>query len=347
MIAPVPTRPPLPDEIRALIERLAPGRWPGVDVDALAALAVRCGESAAAVDRLVTEIDDAHRRLGAGAGATHEAIIVGGARLTGPASELSALSGRLVAVGHRVHAYAVAVATAQRDMTVVAAITERELLRADLRAALGDGTSRIVAAGAGAGALTAVADDLADRAHEAGRMDVGGGDTTVSSGAAPAMAGAAFPRVSVVAGPATGRHPCVASESADRDHSWLAVRALALQSSLPPETAGYVRIAVGAGRSADGTQVIVVGTSDPYPYQREGMALERDDILVGDGRAPELAVVDHLMSQGAAVTAIAAATPSTPDVVERLTADDIEVVTVDRHDPTGPDADLVGDGHDD
>lgn len=121
------------------------------------------------------------------------------------------------------------------------------------------------------------------------------------------------------------------------DAEWLRGRAAQLQAAVPASVAGSVRLAVGVGRRADGSSVVVVGTDDPYPYLRGGTVVAAQETLVGDGRGAEVAILDHMTRSGARMRAVAAATPMPVDVIDELSEAGIDVFAPDVEQHSGPD----------
>lgn len=333
---------PTPPEIRALAEELAPGRWPTADVAGLRESAARCRDVAARLATVADTIVDAHRahEISGGAGAFHDGIVDAGVRLASADADLGRTIDSLVAAATAAEAYADASVETHNEMTVIASIADRERLRADLLTTLGDDSAQVVAAGAGRMALTAAGDDYTDRAGDAGRRDHDDPQPTpaATSGMMPfsALGGLAAAGAGMIAG-SRGAGSAAADDALDEaDADWLRRRAEQLQASLPSAVAGFVRMAVGIGRSADGSRAVVIGTSDPHPYQRAGLELGPGEVLAGNGRAAEFAVLDHMAHVGAEPRAIAAATPMAPDTVAALGATDAEVFAPTDADPVGP-----------
>lgn len=333
---------PTPPEIRALAEELAPGRWPTADVTALRESAKRCRDIAARLGAVADTIVAAHRThdVSGGAGAFHDATVHAGARITAADTDLAHTIGRLEAAAVAAEAYADTAVEAHNEMTVIASIADRERVRADLLASLGDGSAQVVAAGAGRMALTAAGDDYTDRADDAGRRDHADQQPTpaATSGMMPfsALGGLAAAGAGMIAGTRAAGPGDSDAGLDDADADWLRRRAEQLQASLPSAVAGFVRMAVGIGRCADGSRAVVVGTSDPHPYERPGLELGAGEVLAGNGRAAELAVLDHMAHVGAQPQAVAAATPMAPDTVAALGATGTEVFAPADADPTAP-----------
>ncbi|GAA3689703.1 hypothetical protein [Gordonia hankookensis] len=329
-----PTPMSVPPEIRALAEQLAPGTWPSADVRGLRAAAARCRDLASRAADLAVEVVAAHRDHVIGAGAFHDGVVEGGRALTGsPDTGFGRLIGRLESTAKTLDSYADAAATTHNEMAVIASLADRERLRSDLLATLGDDSARVVTAGGGRMALTAAGEDYTDAAGGAGhRHHDDQAQPAATSGMLPfsAMSGLAAGAGALAASHAGTVSPDPA-ELSGPDTNWLQRRAAQLQSGLPSSVAGWVRMAVGIGVSADGSRAVVIGTSDPYPYLREGITLSAGEIIAGNGRAAELAVVDHMTASGISLQAIASATPMAPGTLAALAGTDAELFAPDEH----------------
>nr|WP_081637184.1 hypothetical protein [Gordonia terrae] len=318
----------MPDEAERIAERLAPGTWPTADTVALRDSAQRARELADALDGLagaVASATDSYTGDEGAAGRFHQAVVDGLGRSA--AADLPGAADRLRALGTSLDAYARTVTETRQQMSVIALIADRDVRRAEVNSAIGDDTWRVEAASTGRMALTAAGDDHTERSGEAGQS---AGAPAATSGMMPMMplgamgaAGAVAAGVGGLAGAAarTGRDGVGAA-----DLTWLRARAERLQTTVPSSIAGWFRTAVGVGTGARGTRVVVVGTNDPQPYQRAGVELADDEALTADGRAPELAILDHMVHAGVTPTAIAAATPMDPATVSALQADNVVVV---------------------
>lgn len=313
----------VPPEVRAYADELAPGVWPTADVAGLRAEAESCRDLARQSADLIAEVDHAHHNAPVGAGAFADAIERSHTSLTGPSAlgggELGQLSGRLEAAAGALDAYADAATRAHNEMAVIAAIADRDRLRADLLASLGDDSARVTAAGAGRLALTAAGEEYTDEAGRATRDHDGNPSTAATSGMMPFAALGALAGAGVVAG-TIGHAPVTdaRSELSEADIDWLQRRAAQLQAALPASVGPWVRMAVGLGVASDGTRSVVVGTSDPYPYERQGISLSNYESMAGNGRPPELAITDHLTTLGLETQAVAVATPTTSEVTHAL-----------------------------
>ncbi|AZG44024.1 hypothetical protein [Gordonia insulae] len=328
-----PTALPVPPEVRALADELAPGRWPTADVAAVRESAARCRDLAARAAALAADVDGAHRDHATGSGDFHEGISRGHHELTGSSSTgLGRLTGRLEAAASALEDYADAAVSAHNEMAVIASVADRERLRSDLLSTLGDDSARVVAAGAGRMALTAAGDDYTDQANDAGQRHHDG-DQPPPAATSGMMPFSALGGLAAGAGALAGRHAGAGmideSSLAEIDSDWLQRRAAQLQAGLPSSVAGSVRMAIGVGTATDGSRAVVVGTSDPYPYEREGTELGPGETLVGNGRAAELAIVDHMIRTGVDPHAIAAATPMSSETMGALMGTGAELFAPD------------------
>lgn len=313
----------------AYAEHLVPGSWPTADVDGLRAGAGRFRDLARRVRGIGNDIDAGRRGIAGGRGIFAEELDAVLRRLNDhePGSGGAAdVAGRLDTVARMLERYADTVVQARQEMTLIAAITDRDSRRAEVLALLGDESARVVAASAGRLALTAAGDDFTDRSEDAARHDTPPAATSGMMPFAPmgalgagALAGAAGVGA-VRSGP--GGPAVVDTE----DLVWLRRRADQVASSVGPELGGWLRTAVGLGRSDRGRRVVVVATSDPQPYQRRGMSLGDDEALAGDGRAPELAILDHMAATGTTPCAVASAAPMAPATLAVLRAAEVEVL---------------------
>ncbi|AZZ81916.1 hypothetical protein C5O27_13250 [Gordonia alkanivorans] len=319
---------------RQIADELAPGVWPGADPMSLREAARRARALAESVERVtdvVVSATAAYSSPAAGGAAVEgefgDAVVDGLAEVTGAGPQsLPHVAERLRAMAASLDTYADVVVETEQQLTTIALVADRDRHRAEVFAEVGDDSWRVSAASAGRLALTAAGDDYTQRSEEAGQS-AGGTPPAATSGMMPfapmgAMGGAGAMAAGL--GAAVG----AAASGADRDTAggdltWLRRRADALQSTVPPTIAGWFRTAVGVGVGARGRRVVVVGTNDPQPYQRAGLELADDEALTANGRAPELAIVEHMTSSGITCTAIAAATPMDSATVSALRAADV------------------------
>ncbi|WP_238419086.1 hypothetical protein [Gordonia sp. 'Campus'] len=321
---------PIPADARRVVEDLAPGVWPTADAAELRDAANRLRALAGAVEDVAGSVTSAAgeyaNRAAQSAGEFRDAVVVGLEAITGAGPDSSpAVVTRLLAMAGSVDAYADTVVETRQQMALIALVADRDLRRADVLAEVGDDSWRVGAASAGRMALTAAGDDHTERSGEAGQD---AGAPAATSGMMPMMpTGAMGAAGAVAAGVGALAGAGVARERTDvADLVWLRQRAERVQTTVPGAVAGWFRTAVGVGAGERGVRVIVVGTNDPQPYQRPGLELADDEALTADGRAPELAIADHMVSSGIIPLAIAAATPMAPATVSALRAADIVVV---------------------
>ncbi|WP_439032636.1 hypothetical protein [Gordonia terrae] len=323
-----------PADARRIAESLAPGVWPTADAEGLRDAANRLRELAGSVEGVTGAVTSAAGDYMAGtarsAGEFRHAIVAGLDAVTGAGPDsLPAAVTRLRALAGSLDAYADTVADTRQQMAVIALVADRDLRRADVLAEVGDDTWRVSAASAGRMALTAAGDDHTERSGEAGQS---AGAPAATSGMMPMMPMGAMGAAGAVAaglGAMAGAR-AEPDRSAVADLGWLRQRAERVQTSVPGAVAGWFRTAVGVGAGERGVRVVVVGTNDPQPYQRPGLELADDEALTADGRAPELAIADHMTSSGITPLAIAAATPMAPATVSALRAAEIIVVEPGR-----------------
>lgn len=331
---------PVPPEIRALADELAPGRWPTADVATLRESATRCRRLAAQFSAVVAELETAQRRSAAGTGHFHDGIVAAHRDLVDSSdSALARTVVRLESAADALERYATAAVATHNEMAVIASVADRERLRGGLLSTLGDDSARVTAAGAGRMALTAAGDDFTDEATDAGRRD---GDHAPPAATSGMMPFSALGPIAAGAGVLAGTHAAAdgveSAEMSATDAEWLQRRAAALQSALPASVAGSVRMAIGVGRGLDGSRTLVVGTDECYPYEREGVGIAAEETLVGDGRSAELAIADHMARHGIRPQAIAAATPMDADTVSSLADTDTHLFApdADGYDDVGP-----------
>ncbi|MEO9327733.1 hypothetical protein [Gordonia aurantiaca] len=322
---------------RQIAEELVPGIWPTSDVDALREAARRARALAESVERVADLVLSATRLYAASAAGEFGRSVV--ASLTGLADSapesLPTVAAHLQVMASSLDRYADVVAETEEQMTAIALIADRDRLHAEVLAAVGDDSRLVSAASAGRMALTAAGDEYTDRAAEAGQAAGSTPPPAATAGMMPfaPMMGAlgAAGAMAAGAGSAVGAATRLPGESGPGDLGWLRRRADAVQASVPANIAGWFRTAVGVGLGARGRRVVVVGTSDPQPYQRPGLDLADDEGLTANGRAPELAVVEHMRNSGITPKAVAAATPMDSSTVAALQAAGIVVL-----DPGGP-----------
>ncbi|MEP9391595.1 hypothetical protein ABLE92_04285 [Gordonia sp. VNQ95] len=320
-----------PDDLRRIAEELAPDRWPDTDVIAIGELAQRLAGLAARLRAVANTVETVHHVHRIGAGAFDQATIDTAARL---ADDATGTAGGLAVSATTLAAFADLTTRTRQKMAVVATIADRDRLLGMIGSAVGDDTPAVRAASAGRAAMTAAGDDYADEAaahgtaatttattddpqHPAaatsGMMPMGGlgtmGVGAVGVGAVGAAAAAGRNRRE------PGTDDDEPPELTRAEHEDLVRYARTLAADLDGRAGGWVQVAVGIGHDRAQGRATVVGTSDPVPYLRVGMRVRTTDEVAGDGRAPEIAVVDHLRARG--YEPIAVASPSTPSAAAR------------------------------
>jgi hypothetical protein len=257
-------------------------------------------------------------------GRTRATLVTEAAVITG---EVSEAAGKARACANLVRDYADAIAVTQQRLTVVAAIADRDMSAAAVMTATsGDTTTMIGAEHAAATVLAAVAGELDDRTRELADHAVAqaGNDSGQPSGstAAPmvpgAMMGAVGPALAAAGARMHDGDVRFSDDVTAADLAMLRGRAAQLAAVQPPEVAPWVRLAVGLGQDPDGHRVVVIGTSEPAGYLRPGTAPEPHDVVVGDGRPPELVIVDYFHEQELLPIAVCATTPPASDVRDQL-----------------------------
>ncbi|GAC00615.1 hypothetical protein GONAM_16_01150 [Gordonia namibiensis NBRC 108229] len=315
---------------RHIADELAPGVWPGADPTSLREAARRARALAESVERVTDVVVSATAAYSspAGGGAAVEgefadALVDGLGRVTGIGPQsLPHVAERLRAMAASLDTYADVVVETEQQMTTIALVADRDRQRAEVFAEVGDDSWRVSAASAGRLALTAAGDDYTQRSEDAGQS-AGGTPPAATSGMMPFAPMGAMGAAGAAAagfGAAVGAASRTDRDTTGGDLTWLRRRADAVQSTVPTTIAGWFRTAVGVGVGARGRRVVVVGTNDPQPYQRAGLELADDEALTANGRAPELAIVEHMTSSGITPTAVAAATPMDSATVAALQA---------------------------
>lgn len=311
------------------VERLLRDAWPAIDPDMIGRsveryriVAQRLFALQSAIEAVSTEVADAmDGRTGSALAAKATALANQAARaahLVGAESDLAARFSDLVVLTHE-------------RLTVAAAIADRDLHAAQVvDVTTGDITAAMGAEHAAATVLAAVAGDfesgsreLADTAsaHAAEQPDSEHGQATGNAAGAPMIPGAmmgAGSAMAAAAGRMRGGDLPFATDVSAADLSMLQTRAAHLSSMQPPEVAPWIRFAVGLGQDHDGRRIVVVGTSEPGGYLRPGTVPEPNEVVVGDGRSPELVIVDYLAARDLVPLAVCATTPPTPEVRSQL-----------------------------
>jgi hypothetical protein len=317
-----------PDDLRRIAEELAPDRWPDTDVIAIGELAQRLAGLAARLVAVANTVETVHRDHRIGSGAFDQATLDTATRL---ANDVTGTAGGLAVSATTLAAFANLTTTTRQKMAVVATIADRDRLLGMIGSAVGDDTPAVRAASAGRAAMTAASDDYADEAAAHGAAATTTDDpqhpAAATSGMMPmgglgAMGVGAVGVGAVGATAAAGRNRREPGTDDDEpleltraEHDDLVRYARTLAADLDGRAGGWVQVAVGIGHDRAQGRARVVGTSDPVPYLRVGMRVRTTDELAGDGRAPEIAVVDHLRARG--YEPIAVASPSTPSAAAR------------------------------
>lgn len=306
------------EPVQTLLQQLTPD----VDPARLVNSAQRYEDLAQRLSELRVALDDAVRLVSeALSGHTSQAVSARAQALTG--GELAAAVGRVRATAGMVRAYAEAVDITQQRLAVVAAIADRDLLAARVLGAAGRDTTaevgaeqsaaRVMAAAAGEldSRTRQIVDDATDRSGSDPASHTPGMGAPMVPGAMMAPMGAAL---AGFAARRTGNDIAFDTDLPVADLGMLRGRAAMLAGSGPPEVASWIRLAVGLGQDGDGRRVVVVGTSEPNGYLRPGVVPEPHEVVVGDGRAPELAIIGYFADRDLTPLAVCAPTPAPPEV---------------------------------
>ncbi|UOG22316.1 hypothetical protein MTX80_04540 [Gordonia amicalis] len=328
---------------RQIADELAPGVWPGADPVSLREAARRARALAESVERVTDVVVSATAAYASPAiggvaveGEFGDATVDGLAQITGAGPDsLPHVAGRLRVMAASLESFADVVVETEQQMTTIALVADRDRRRAEVFAEVGDDSWRVSASSAGRLALTAAGDDYTQRSEEAGQS-AGGTPPAATSGMMPfapmGALGGAGALGAGLGGRRTGRgdrRRRVASRPGHhRRRPDLA--SPARREPAGERAAGHRRVVPHRGGGsvwgARGRRVVVVGTNDPQPYQRAGLELADDEALTANGRAPELAIVEHMTASGITPTAIAAATPMESATLSALRAADIVAV---------------------
>ncbi|MFT4128059.1 MAG: hypothetical protein QM662_17745 [Gordonia sp. (in: high G+C Gram-positive bacteria)] len=329
------------DDLRTLAAGHWRGHWPDSDVAALTALAADLRILRDRLDVVAEEIVAAHVRHLPGPGRMQQAVTTAGRALAGTADPPTGIAGAAATIGVLagvVDRFAQVTMRAQESMMLAVAVADRDRLAGEVAALAGDDTVRAAAAGAVAPVLAAAADRYVDDAAQAGSTvdipapDIPAPDDPEPSDPAPSdqtpgdhLSGGAVPAAALPAGAGAlggwaahragrpGPEGSAADVAASRGEiEWLLARTRWLVGSLSAPVASWVDVAVGLGADADGERTIVVATSDPCPYLRDGMRLNPGEVFLADGRAPEVAICAHLRGAGRHALAVASSRPPPP-----------------------------------
>lgn len=320
------------DELRCLAEFLAPGCWPTADDTALfecgrrvRGLADELGALADAVDGLGRDHD--------GSGLAHDGLVDALTRVTSGPGGMRHLAERFTAFAVSVDTYASATVDARSEMTVLAAIADRDRLAASVVGALGDDAAGVIAASAGRYALSAAGDEYTERARDAGDAAGQGVESAPPAATSGMMSMGGLAGLGALGMSADGAlrgAPLVGDGSSRElgvDPASLIERAVVLQTSLPSPFSEWMRVAVGVGVDTDGEPIRVVATSDPQPYQRPGFAITPSERLAGDGGPPEYAIIAEMTRLGATPVIVASATTMPQGVATVLMAEGVAVAS--------------------
>ncbi|MGK9271135.1 hypothetical protein KXR83_09065 [Williamsia muralis] len=310
------------------VERLLREAWPAIDPDMIGrsveryrVVAQRLFALQSAIEAATAGVADAMEgRTGSALAAKATALADQTARaahLVGAESDLAGRFSDLVVLTHE--RLTVAAAMADRDLQAAKVV---DVTTGDITAAMGAEHAAATVLAAVAGDFESGSRELADTAaaHAAEHRDSEHGQTTGNAAGAPMIPGAMMGAGSAMAaaGKMRGGDLPAATDVSAADLSMLQTRAAHLSSMQPPEVAPWIRIAVGLGQDHDGRRVVVVGTSEPGGYLRPGTVPEPNEVVVGDGRFPELVIVDYLAARDLVPLAVCATTPPTPEVRSQL-----------------------------
>lgn len=309
------------DTVQTLLDELTPD----IDAAALSSAAQRYEDLAQRLSELAHILAGAAPALAdpLGGGRTSVAVVTRAHDVAG--GELGTAVAQVRATADVVRLFAEAVAMTQQRLIVVAAIADRDLLAAQVMvAATGDTTLRAGAEYSAAQVMTAAVGELdwragqiADEATDTSGSDQPPQQHSPGMGAPMMPAAMMAPMAAALAGAAAhgaGDNLVFDVDVSAADLAMLQTRAAVLTATQPPEVAPWIRLAVGWGQDGDGRRVVVVGTSEPAGYLRPGVVPEPHEVVVGDGRAPELAIIDHFADRALTPLAVCAATPAPPEV---------------------------------
>lgn len=310
------------------VERLLRDAWPVIDPDLIGrsaeqyrAVAQRILAVQSAIEAASAEVTDAiDGQTGSALAVKATALAAQAARaahLVGAESDLAARFSDLMVLTHE--RLTVAAAMADRDLHAAQLV---DVTTGDITAAMGAEHAAATVLAAVAGDLEAGSRELADTAADAAEQrDSEHGQTTGNAAGAPMIPGAmmgAGSAMAAAAGKMRGGDLPSATDLSSGDLSMLQARAAHLSAMQSPEVAPWIRMAVGLGQDHDGRRIVVVGTSEPGGYLRPGTVPEPNEVVVGDGRSPELVIVDYLAARDLFPLAVCATTPPTPEVRSQL-----------------------------
>lgn len=334
------------DTYGVLAEALLPGSWPTADPVQLRSCAERADALREQLNILAYTVRRLHRDM-LGEGEFHESADRCGHAQLGRLSVAVAQLGQLAAGWT---ALAEVAEDARGHIAAVASVADRDRLVGEVAALLGDDARTGWAASSGQAVLRAAHADYVEAATRAASSaqlvdtqdiraatpppessGMPGGET---SGAAPsAMPPGAMMMPGMMAGlgaagvGATVAAARAAAESSQQwsaaDDAWLRTRAVDLHAGLPAPVGDWVRTAVAVAFGPDGRRHVVVATSDPHPYWREGLVLAPEESLIADGRDPEVTLADRLTERGMVPVAIAVGGPVGGDLTAEIVDDGV------------------------
>lgn len=321
------------DELRRLAEFLAPGCWPTADETAL----LECGRRVRGLADELCALADTVDGLGRshdGSGLAHDGLVDALGRVASGLGGMRQLAERFTVFAVSVDTYATATIDARSEMTVLAAIADRDRLAASVAGALGDDVSCVMAASAGRYALSAAGDEYTERAGDAGDAAERGAESTPPAATSGMMSMGGLAGLGALGmsagGGLHGAVPLVGDGSSRElgvDPASLIERAVVLQTSLPAPFSEWMRVAIGVGVDSDGEPVRVVATSDPQPYQRPGFAIAPSEFLAGDGGPPEYAIIAEMTRLGVTPGIVASATTIPQGIATVLMAEGVAVAS--------------------
>ena len=312
----------LSEPIPELLEKL----WPTIDPERIQLAGERFAALAQRLSDLQIVLSDTARNI-ADTGDGHAAHAMTDQARRIADTTLATVHDRLAHQGIATRAYGDAVAETQQRLTVVAAMADRDVLAGQVVAAATGDTTRLTGAHdaavrvmtAAAGQLDWRTRDITDDLQAQGEADAGPSQS--GSGGTPMMAPMGGAMAGALAGAmaqARGADHRPDLDISDADLAMLRSRVAHLAATQPSEVAPWVRLAVGLGVSGDGRHVVIVGTSELGGYLRPGTALEPHEIVVGDGRAPELAIMGYFADRDIEPLAVCATTPPPPEVAAEI-----------------------------
>ncbi|PYE14035.1 hypothetical protein DFR67_114134 [Williamsia limnetica] len=330
----------IPTDHREPVASLLHELTPDIDAAALLLLVARYEALAQRVSECIATVDNEVRALTEALDGQTSVAAEAKGRLLG--RELHAARDKVMVTADIVLAYADAVEQAKQRLTVVAAIADRDVLAgAVLAAATGEVATQAGAERLAARTMSAAAAELDHRTALIARdAEQSVPEQGQHPGGMPMTPGAMMAPLGALAGIAAARTASGGEGSAhvpDVDLGMLRARAAVLTATQPPEVAPWIRVAVGLGIDQAGRRTVVVGTSEPCGYLRPGVVPEPHEVVVGDGRAPELAFIGYCHDRELTPLAVCAATPPSPEVAAAIDESGAHAIDPGGHeDPSGP-----------